>query len=206
MLSKPARPFREVMPASLHYVAQAIGHAEGLADEAEYLKDVTTADRLRGEAKAVRDDLEGVERALREVDGLRLARAQAHRQLDAAYHRASAGDDVITPPAIVDVAERTRSRLRRAPPDAMHALREALAHFDASVDAFLDMSARSSSGKQRVIYDGQMLRLRLEEEKRNLLAQATEPTQLSRIRARAVRTKMPRWAGAAAAVRAAKRR
>lgn len=195
---------------SLRHVSTAVGHAEALADEAEELERSDLAARLRVRARALSHLLDAALTAQERVLPTREARVLGHHELTHLYDDVTGViDDALrpedaarlSPGGYLDVAERTRFRLRRlqdprSPVEerVAHELHRGLCAYETCVDAYLLATADARGLSERAVAESQLLRTELERAKRHLLTLAPVGGEAwRRIKRRAVRTKKPRW-------------
>ena len=212
---------------ALHHAANAIRHAEALADEAEDAGLLRAGERLRDLAFEVAGHVEGALTAEEEVLPAREVRLREHSSLGAAFRESSLRLEAalgcelavrFMPGSVLDVAERVRFVLRRlqnlvdeegAGSDDVTArargvaarLERRLFAYDEAVDRYLLVSGQFTAAKDRALRESHLLRRRLEEAKAQLLARLEPGTDAyQRVRSRAVRTKRARWIDAATQV------
>lgn len=197
----------------LQHAANAIRHAEELADEAEDAGELRLAARLRSLAAKVTESLDAALLAHEQVGPLKSLRSRVHAELGAAYQDATFRLQSALPPAeaaalspgtALDVAERTRYRLRRLTepqedPDGRLAqlaqrLRQLLARYDDALDRYFAAAALAAAHRDLAVQRSQALRLHLERAKAHLLTCLPPDSDAhARVRRRAVRTNRARW-------------
>jgi hypothetical protein len=202
---------KEIAMQALHHVENAIHHAQCLADEAEDLNLVTMAKTLRHMAKVVSEQLELALVGMDQVVEIKKARNLAQDLLGAAYGALSCrvaeslpeqDAQCLVPTGHLNVAERTRFRLRRlgamnktdAVQDLIVEHERALKDYERAVDRYLITCTEANRNRQMAVAKSQLLRMELETAKKRLLAQAKlGGDAYQRIKRRAVRTKKPNW-------------
>ncbi len=107
----------------------------------------------------------------------------------------------LCPGGLLDVAERTRFRIRALDAtanDSAIRIREALAcaleRYETTVDAYFSAYCDSLAFRHEAVHVGQVSRKKLEQAKCHLLTKATPGSEAyQRIKRRAVRTRPPTW-------------
>jgi hypothetical protein len=196
---------------ALHHVENAIHHAQCLADEAEDLELRALSATLRKMSEVVSSQLELALRGMDEVIEVKKSRNLAQDLLSAAYGALSCritetlpeGEaHALVPTGHLNVAERTRFRLRRlfalensdAVQDLIVEHQRALADYERAVDCYLETCTRANRNRQMAVAKSQLLRMELENAKKRLLAKARlGGDAYLRIKRRTVRTKKPNW-------------
>lgn len=206
---------------ALSHAANAVRHAEALADEAEEAGLDRAAVRLRQlglDTATLLDAVLALEEQLRPA---REARLTSRTYLTSAYKESSLRLDnalgadeaaAFTPGAVLDIAERARFRVRRLrahmaehPADTQRLdgtlarLEHRLRTYERAVDRYLEVSGQLTFMKDKALRESHLLRRRLEEAKTQLLARLPpDSAAYRRVRKRAVRTRRARWIDAAA--------
>jgi hypothetical protein len=206
---------------ALSHAANAVRHAEALADEAEEAGLDRAAARLRQLGLRTAELLDNVLSLEDQLRPAREARLTTRTYLTSAYKEASlrldhalGADDAaaFAPGAVLDVAERSRFRVRRlrahleAHPEDTERLDGTLARlehrlltYERAVDRYLEVSGQLTFLKDKTLRESHLLRCRLEEAKTQLLARLPpDCAAYKRVRGRAVRTRRARWIDAAA--------
>lgn len=199
---------------ALRHVSSAIEHAERLADEAEELQLTEVSAILRGASCQLAEILDAAFRAFEALPHAKEAQRRGQAALATTY--AAVTHDlyatlpptqaaVLTPGGKLDVADRARYRLRRAPrpvaprvetaaPPWRERLAAALVNYEDAVDAYLHLCAVAHAKRDTAVAESQRLRLQLERHKLTLLAVAEVGSpQWQRIKRRTVRTKPAAW-------------
>jgi hypothetical protein len=201
MRSEALRQPSRSTPADFVSAQRACELAEKLAEEAYALDQMELATKLANETKSLQADLKTVLFSLEGLEQQRRQRQIAHDRLQAHYDETSALcshlPDVPVhwePPAVMDVAERARLRIRRyGEVLPLETLVGAIAAYEAAVATYLDEASMACEGKHRVVARAQKLRAELERHKKKLILCSLDEVTTARLRAYVVRTKRPRW-------------
>jgi len=196
--------------STLKHVSTAIHHGEVLVGEAEDLREFNTAALLAEGVSRLTRALNKAFNAAEEISDAKQTKRMARRSLKGLYDCATSElegllpNDVlyrVTPASHLDVAERTRYRLRRLARIESSAvamirvrLQSALSAYDIAIDCYLTVCTQARSEKERAIIMSQRFRLDLERAKTFLLTVAEQDSDaFARIKSRVVRTKKARW-------------
>jgi len=201
---------------SLSFVANAISHAESLADEASDLMRHELAQDLWKRSRSMSRSLDD---AIQSVDLVKPAREKRDHALDRLRNTYANTTCLLQvsldaknvhrfcPGSNLNMAERVRYRLRqieehesgdsptlRLLNEVRTDLSEALRNYEQAVDLSLLALGQSQAAKSVAVFRSQQLRVFLEKTKYELL-KATEPNSPAwrRIKKRTVRTKRAQW-------------
>jgi hypothetical protein len=207
---------KEYSMQSLNFVANAISHAESLADEASDLMRQDLAEDLWKRSRSMSRSLDD---AIQAVDMIKPARQKRDHALDKlrnTYANTTCllqvsleAKDVhrFCPGSNLNMAERVRYRLRQIEEQKSECapswsvlnqvradLNEALKAYEQTVDLSLMALGQAQSAKSVAVFRSQQLRIFLEKAKYELL-KAAEPKSPAwrRIKKRTVRTKRAQW-------------
>lgn len=201
---------------SLRFVANAISHAESLADEATDLNLGELSTAIWKHARRVSESLDDAVSEMENVKPAKHRRDSELERLKNAYTNATCrlqrvvpANDVyrFCPGGNLNIAERVRFRLRQISLAHHHRssfcdeltliasdLRKVLDVYEQSVDDSLLALGRSHAKRNMAILQSQKLRLHLEQAKFELLQHTPPGSQAwNRIKKRTVRTRRAQW-------------